>query len=180
LGKGLLEKNSMEAIKSFRNNIYHIYISMGFRCELCDEWLPMLSFCKLCDKCYKIRTITKCYNAESILNHLQEHFLVTHAREEEEKALDEKFFKEEETRIQKEFEGDMAKLLEQKEKHLETINEEVVEKAKSDSEVEPVIEQEEALKVSDGVYDNAPRQTRYRAKKNKAYKNTNANTTKEI
>ena len=156
---------------------------MGFRCELCDEWLPMLSFCKLCDKCYKIRTITKCYDAESILKHLQEHFLVSHAREEEEKALDEKFFKQEEERIRMEFEADMAKLVEQKEQHLETIKEEtepVIEKAKSDSEVEPVIEdKKEELNVSGGVYDNAPK-TRYRAKKNKGYKNVNSNTSKEI
>lgn len=154
---------------------------MGFRCELCDEWLPMLSFCKLCDKCYKIRTITKCYNAEKILNHLQEHFLVSHAREEEEKALDKKFFEEEEKRLQKEFEADMAKIVEQKEKYLETIKEEdepVIEKSKSDSEVEPVVE-DKSLNVSDGVYENAPK-TRYRAKKNKGYKNTNTNSVKEI
>ena len=44
---------------------------MGFRCELCDEWLPMLQFSKLCPTCYKIRTIVKCYSAQEILDNLE-------------------------------------------------------------------------------------------------------------
>lgn len=100
---------------------------MGFRCELCDDWLPMLSFCKLCDKCYKIRTIVKCYNSEKILNNLQEYFLVSHAREEESKLLDEKFFTQEEERMRLEFENDLKELQEKKiesVKQLESIKEE--------------------------------------------------------
>ena len=65
---------------------------MGFRCELCDSWLPILSFSKLCPTCYKLRTIVKCYNAEDILKNAEEHFLVSHAREEEEIKKDKEFF----------------------------------------------------------------------------------------
>ena len=80
---------------------------MGFRCELCDSWLPMLSFSKLCPTCYKLRTIVKCYNAEDILKNAEEHFLVSHAREEEEIKKDKEFFIKEEARIQKDFEEEI-------------------------------------------------------------------------
>lgn len=97
---------------------------MGFRCELCDDWLPMLSFSKLCPICYKLRTIVKCYNANDILKNAEEHFLVSHAREEELKTLDKKFFIEEEARIQKDFEEELASLQQQEQQYLETIKEE--------------------------------------------------------
>tara|TARA_R110000823_G_scaffold32606_2_gene91874 strand:- start:268 stop:693 length:426 start_codon:yes stop_codon:yes gene_type:complete len=97
---------------------------MGFRCELCDSWLPMLSFSKLCPTCYKLRTIVKCYNAEDILKNAEEHFLVSHAREEEEIKKDKEFFIKEEARIQKDFEEELKQLTQQKEVHLATIVEE--------------------------------------------------------
>ena len=97
---------------------------MGFRCELCDEWLPMLQFSKLCPTCYKLRTIVKCYNANDILKNAEEHFLVSHARQEEIKTLDKKFFIEEEARIQKEFEEELATLQQKEKQYLETITEE--------------------------------------------------------
>ena len=97
---------------------------MGFRCELCDSWLPMLSFSKLCPTCYKLRTIVKCYNCEDVLKKVEENFLVSHAREEEEKRKDIAFFEAEEARIQKEFEVELAQLTKQKEEHLATIEEE--------------------------------------------------------
>ena len=49
---------------------------MGLRCELCDDWLPLFQMSKLCDTCYKTRTIVKAYSAQSILRSLEEHFLV--------------------------------------------------------------------------------------------------------
>ena len=139
---------------------------MGFRCELCDEWLPMLSFCKLCDKCYKIRTITKCYDAEKILNHLQEHFLVSHAREEEEKKLDEKFFKEEEERIRLEFENDLKQLAEKK---LETIKE----------ETETETEKPKSPEIYETKADEKPI-VETRSQKKKHYKNINSSKSKTI
>lgn len=46
------------------------------RCELCDAYLPFFQTGYLCPDCYKIRTITKCYNSKLILEHLQKHFLI--------------------------------------------------------------------------------------------------------
>ena len=51
-------------------------VLVQFRCELCDQFLPMLQLSKLCPTCYKIRTIVKCYNEEMILDKLQESFIV--------------------------------------------------------------------------------------------------------
>jgi hypothetical protein len=102
---------------------------MGFRCELCDDWLSLLSFCKLCPTCYKLRTIVKCYNAKDVLEKVQDVFLVSHAREEEEKVKDKKFYQNEEIRITKEFEEEILKLQEEQQKldempKLKTIEEE--------------------------------------------------------
>ena len=47
-----------------------------FRCELCDTYLPILSSGRLCETCYKIRLITKCYSAESIHKYIANMFLV--------------------------------------------------------------------------------------------------------
>ena len=68
---------------------------MGFRCELCDEWLNMLQFSHLCNDCYKIRTILKCYNKFDILSSLQNNFLVSIDREKDVKNEDAKFQQEE-------------------------------------------------------------------------------------
>ena len=126
---------------------------MGFRCELCDDWLPMLSFCKLCDTCYKLRTIVKCYSAKEILKCSQEHFLVSHAREEEEKTIDKQFFKKEEIRITKEFEEEIASLQKREQQHLTTITEEkdISELAKNNSETE-VDEPDELSGNQDNTY----------------------------
>lgn len=75
---------------------------MGFRCELCDEWLPMLQFSHLCPKCYKIRTIVKCYNADSILSCLEDAFKVSKEEVMKFRKRDLEFQKEEEERIEKE------------------------------------------------------------------------------
>ena len=56
-----------------------------FRCELCDEYLPMLQFSKLCPKCYEIRTIVKCYDTDKILNCLKDKFKVKDEEQEKEK-----------------------------------------------------------------------------------------------
>ena len=75
---------------------------MGFRCEVCDEFLPMFQFSHLCPTCYKLRTIIKCYSAMDVLKNAEENFLVSRARELEERDKDLKFYTNEETRLQKE------------------------------------------------------------------------------
>lgn len=75
---------------------------MGFRCELCDEVLPLFQFSHLCPTCYKLRTIVKCYDAVSILKEVESRFLVSRARELEERAKDLKFYQKEEEELQKE------------------------------------------------------------------------------
>lgn len=47
-----------------------------WRCELCDCYLRFLQTGYLCDICYKIRLITKCYNAEEILKCVEENFKI--------------------------------------------------------------------------------------------------------
>lgn len=47
-----------------------------FRCELCDSFLSLFQTGRLCNNCYKIRTITKCYSSETILKSLERNFLV--------------------------------------------------------------------------------------------------------
>ena len=47
-----------------------------FRCELCDDYLSVFSFRRLCENCYRIRTITKCYNSNVIKSYLESVFLV--------------------------------------------------------------------------------------------------------
>ena len=49
---------------------------MGIRCEMCDDWLSMFQLSKLCDTCYKTRTIIKAYSAVSILKSLEDNFLI--------------------------------------------------------------------------------------------------------
>ena len=106
---------------------------MGFRCELCDEWLPMLQFSKLCPTCYKIRTIVKCYSAKEILTHLEKNFLVSNDKYVEQQQRDKKFFEEEERRLEKEFNAELARLNQEKEEvfskeeKLEPVKEEAVE-----------------------------------------------------
>ena len=138
---------------------------MGFRCELCDDWLSLMTFCKFCDTCYKLRTIVTCYSAEKILKCSQEHFLVSHAREEEEKTIDKKFFKNEEIRITKEFEEEIASLQKREQQHLTTIAEEkdISELAKNNSETE-VDEPDELSGNQDNTY-----QTRNKKKKKNVY-----------
>ena len=67
---------------------------MGLRCEMCDDWLSMFQLSKLCDTCYKTRTIVKAYSAQQILDKLEEHFLVGN-KEFEEKLKEELEEKEE-------------------------------------------------------------------------------------
>lgn len=49
---------------------------MGWRCELCDDFLPLFQLSHLCPTCYKIRTIIKCYNSRQILDCLEDRFIV--------------------------------------------------------------------------------------------------------
>ena len=39
-----------------------------WRCELCDNYLYLFSGGRLCEDCYRIRTIVKCYNSKTILD----------------------------------------------------------------------------------------------------------------
>lgn len=75
---------------------------MGFRCELCDDWLPILQFSHLCPLCYKIRTIVKCYNADSILSCLEDNFKISKEESSNFRKKDLEFHKEEEVRLEKE------------------------------------------------------------------------------
>jgi len=61
---------------------------MVFRCELCDSFLPLLQFSRLCPTCYKIRTIIKCYDAGRILNTIEHAYKV--ADESDEGIADDK------------------------------------------------------------------------------------------
>lgn len=47
-----------------------------WRCELCDGYLRILQTGYLCDTCYKIRLITKCYSNEDILKCVEKNFKV--------------------------------------------------------------------------------------------------------
>ena len=141
---------------------------MGFRCELCASWLPLLSFCKLCPTCYKLRTIVQCYSCEDVLKKVEDSFLVSHGREEEEIRKDKKFFINEEKRIQKEFEEELAQLTKQKEEHLPTIKEEepiqkeeqkliqvletpkLIEKTKSESDIPQSDDNSYSIKLRNG------------------------------
>ena len=62
---------------------YKFFENMVLRCELCDNYRSIFQFSSLCDCCYKIRTIIKCYNREEVLRVLQENFLVQRVNEEE-------------------------------------------------------------------------------------------------
>lgn len=55
-----------------------------FRCELCDNYLPIFQTGRLCETCYKIRTIIKCYTAKAIHSHISSVFLVDIEEDEEE------------------------------------------------------------------------------------------------
>lgn len=73
---------------------------MGLRCELCDNWLSMFQLSKLCDTCYKTRTIVKAYSAEIILQKLEEYFLIKNEELEENKE-EEKKEEDNEIRLEK-------------------------------------------------------------------------------
>lgn len=83
---------------------------MGFRCELCDCWLNVLQFSHLCPTCYKIRTITKCYNAETILNCLENNFLIEPEQLNKTIKKDIEFQKQEEERLENEMEKQMEQM----------------------------------------------------------------------
>lgn len=89
---------------------------MVFRCELCDEFLPIFQFSHLCPCCYKIRTIVKCYNKDSILKALQEKFIISEEQEEQVKSDDEEFAEEEKKRLEEEFKKRLVKPKDMKEK----------------------------------------------------------------
>lgn len=77
---------------------------MVFRCELCDKFLNVFQFSHLCDECYKIRTLIKCYNTESILNCLENNFLVDEKKFNETQKHDDEFLKGEQERLEEEVE----------------------------------------------------------------------------
>lgn len=49
---------------------------MGIRCEVCDSFLNIFQLSRLCEDCYKIRTITKCYSSSEVLDCLEKNFKV--------------------------------------------------------------------------------------------------------
>tara|TARA_R110000868_G_scaffold294051_1_gene554557 strand:- start:1488 stop:1844 length:357 start_codon:yes stop_codon:yes gene_type:complete len=108
---------------------------MGLRCELCDAFLPLLQFSNLCLTCYKVRTIAKVYDAESILKCLENNFMVSKFNEEQVKAKDKEYFHKEEIRLNQE-------LLEQLQL-LETLNTANEAKAK----LSPIVEEETPIET---------------------------------
>ena len=58
---------------------------MVFRCELCDNFRGVLQISNLCDVCYEIRTIIKCYDRESILECLKQNFIVNYLEDKKSK-----------------------------------------------------------------------------------------------
>ena len=121
---------------------------MTFRCEICDDWLPMFQFSKLCPTCYKIRTITKCYSAKEILETLEDNFLVSVAMEHEKRAEDVKFYEKEDKRL-----GEEA---------LKDFNPTEEQLAKLEEQAKKIIEaQEKAKEVVKGAWDNAPLEKEY-------------------
>lgn len=60
-----------------------------FRCELCDSFLSLFQNGRLCENCYKIRTITKCYSSSVILKSLEKTFLVSIDEEVEDEEVKE-------------------------------------------------------------------------------------------
>ena len=83
---------------------------MGFRCELCDQWLSIFQISKLCDTCYKTRTIVKAYSAESILKSLESNFLIEDLVEKQDindpVADDQKDYEKQKTRNDKKVFGE--------------------------------------------------------------------------
>ena len=99
---------------------------MVFRCELCDSFLSVFQFSHLCENCYKIRTIVKCYDEAKVLESLEDNFLVSEKRKEEAKEKDKEFFEKEEKRLEEAFHKEVKELQEKKVAQLETIKEEVL------------------------------------------------------
>lgn len=121
---------------------------MTFRCEICDDWLPMFQFSKLCPTCYKIRTITKCYSAKEILTTLENNFLVSPAMEHEKRQEDVKFYEKEEERLATEALKEFNPTDEQL-KQLEIHAQEMLEA------------KEKSKKVLKGDWNNAPLEEEY-------------------
>ena len=118
---------------------------MTFRCEICDAWLPMFQFSKLCPTCYKIRTITKCYSAKEILSTLENNFLVSAMMEQEKRKEDVEFYKNEDERLAKEA--------------LKEFNPTAEQLAKLEEQAKKVLEAQEKAneeRKAQGVWDNAP------------------------
>lgn len=53
---------------------------MGIRCEVCDSFLSVFQLSRLCDNCYKVRTIAKCYSSEEVLDCLEKNFKVDYIK----------------------------------------------------------------------------------------------------
>tara|TARA_R110000803_G_scaffold105486_2_gene173704 strand:- start:1026 stop:1433 length:408 start_codon:yes stop_codon:yes gene_type:complete len=53
---------------------------MGIRCEVCDNFLSVFQLSRLCDNCYKVRTIAKCYSSEEVLDCLEQNFKVDYIK----------------------------------------------------------------------------------------------------
>jgi len=51
---------------------------MGIRCEVCDNFLSVFQLSRLCEDCYKVRTIAKCYSSEEVLDCLEKTFKVNY------------------------------------------------------------------------------------------------------
>jgi len=109
---------------------------MGFRCEMCDEFLNLFQLSKLCNTCYNIRTIIKAYNSELILEELQNKFLVikkdTSLKQEEKpkedtllKDINDKVIEEVKPNLNKDLLEDLKKKLKHHNRNLILENDEI-------------------------------------------------------
>jgi len=53
---------------------------MGIRCEVCDNFLSVFQLSRLCEDCYKVRTIAKCYSSSEVLDCLEKTFKVDYMK----------------------------------------------------------------------------------------------------
>lgn len=83
-----------------------------FRCELCDDYLNLFCGGRLCDGCYRIRTIVKCYDSSTIMKCLEANFLIGNGGIDDE--VKETIEKETTNKIIKAIEDNVAKQEEEK------------------------------------------------------------------
>ena len=57
------------------------------RCDICSCFLPIFQLSRLCPTCYKIRTIVRVYDNQTILKSLENNFLIKEKEHEQKEEL---------------------------------------------------------------------------------------------